>query len=648
MKRILLIATALFALSSHINADVMGGIDLDTQIFSTEGGDTLRLDVLTKSGSVAETPRPVVIFLSGGGFEGQARRTAITDTYPLLPYFVNNGFVGVAADYRCDYARARKEGEVPDKSIGDVVEIDPATIPVVAKAINKSVEIAMTDLFKATRYIVDNAKRYNADPSRIVVVGSSAGAITALTAEHAICNDNRIARKLLPRGFNYAAIIPMAGGVWNQEAATDTLRWRHRPCPMLMFHGDADPIVTYNTIKVPQVSWSMYGSEPVARQLSRMGVPHTLHTYKGMGHHAAVLPMHNKLEAMLHFVQNTVIDTAKTTAVVAPRIYQWESGKGLETYKKTPVDGINRRSYLYKTVGTDSLYLEVFQADTAKTPQPILFYCHGGGWQAGDRLDMTNDPLDMTADFVRNGYTVVSCDYRLGFTKAFQEGRIAEHNIILYIITGQLDKPEVWNVVSDAIDIAIDDTADALAFTLANAPQWGVDTTRVTAIGGSAGAITLLTMQHRMCNDNHPELNSRLPEGFNFNAIVSMAGGVWRSSTDSLTWQRRPCPMIMFHGDADDTVTYYKAIYNGSGAALWGSSELAAQLKQMQVPFTLYTVTGGDHAWSADPIIFNTDDIRRNLQRITVDHEPLQLEIRHTTPGTDYNIPWLVKHQQGL
>ncbi len=639
-----IILTATMSVSA-VSASIMEGIDIETSVYSIQDNDTLRLDVLTPATDTTGTKKPVVIFLSGGGWEGQARRTAITDTYPLLPYFVKHGYIGVAADYRCDFGRSRKSGIIPDHNIGEFVESGTLATPGVTEAIDRAVKMAVNDLFNATRYVIDNADHYNADPSRIVVIGSSAGAITALTAEHDICINDKKARKILPRGFNYAAIIPMAGGVWCADSKSDTLQWNRKPCPVLMFHGDKDPIVSYTTLKVPEHHWSMNGVHDIAAQLSRMGVPHTLYTYAGMDHDAAVVPMNTKLDLIADFLNSTATHPVAHTHI-SPRVTQWPEGNVSEFYKKTPADSVSRISHLYKTVGTDSIYLDVFSpAIRGDKKTPILFYCHGGGWQAGDRFDMTNDWLDMSAYFARRGWTVVTVDYRLKFLEDRNSGRIPDKDIVHYIVSGELDNPQIWSSVSDAIDIAIDDTADALAYTLANADRWNADTTRVVGIGGSAGAITLLTMEHRLCNNTDSTLTSRLPDGFNFSALIPMAGGVWETSgNDTLRWDNPPCPLLMFHGDNDPIVTYNTLHFDRSHASLWGSRYIADQLRQMNLPYMLYTVTGGDHAWSANPIVFNREDIERTLTRMLDDGENIQLDIRLSTPGYNRNGGWFARY----
>lgn len=637
--------TVCSAFTAIADSGLMDGIEVSTDIFAVKGTDTLRVDVLqpVDTGGV-RAGRPAIIFLSGGGWEGQGRRTAITDTYPLLPYFVRKGFVGIAADYRCDFKRARKSGEIPDRSIGDMVADSMLNVAGVVPAIDRAVTMAVDDLTDVTRYILDHADVLGVDPRRIVVVGSSAGAITALTAEHALCNRKGSAARRLPRDFNYAAVIPMAGGVWCE--GRDTLRWKIRPCPLLMFHGDADPIVSYRTLRVPDARWNMNGVSDIAAQMDRMGVLHTLYTLAGMNHDAAVVPMASHLDVMYNFLRQTVLKP-DTTRFVAAEITQWPAGYAPEDSRKA-MDGVVRTTCRYKTVDSDTLYLDVFESPgTSPGKRPVLFYSYGGGWQDGHRLGTMNDKENLMPYFARKGWVSVCYDYRLGFRRARQAGRIEDRSIVDFIVHGRMAEPQVWNVVQQSIDTALYDTADALAFVADNAGVWNADMERVVATGGSAGAINVLTLEYLMCSDTRPDITDRLPDGFRFAALAPMAGGVWYTGSGAPQWRRKPCPMMLFHGDADPVVPIDSVSHATSGAVMWGSRVVVRQLRDMKVPYAMYTITGGDHTWANNPILLNLPDLERFIYRVLDCGEPLQLDIQETTPGLNRDPGWYTRFVTG-
>lgn len=640
--------TVCSAFTAIADSGLMDGIEVSTDIFAVKGADTLRVDVLqpVDTGGV-HAGRPAIIFLSGGGWEGQARRTAITDTYPLLPYFVHKGFVGIAADYRCDFKRARKSGEIPDRSIGDLVADSMLNVTGVVPAIDRAVTMAVDDLTDVTRYILDHADVLGVDPRRIVVVGSSAGAITALTAEHALCNRKGSAVRRLPRDFNYAAVIPMAGGVWC--ATGDTLRWKRRPCPLLMFHGDVDPIVSYTTLRVPSARWNMNGVKDIAAQMDRMGVPHTLYTLSGMNHDAAVVPMASHLDVMYNFLRQTVLEPEKRSRVAAD-VVQWPEGFASEGSRKA-MEGVVRTTCRYKTVDGDTLHLDVFVAPGTvpahSGKRPVLFYSYGGGWQEGHRLGAMSDNVDLTPYFARRGWVSVCYDYRHGFMKARKDGLIDDRSIVDFIVHGRFAEPQVWSAVQQSIDTALYDTADALAFVADNAGVWNADMERVVATGGSAGAINVLTLEYLMCSDTRPDITDRLPDGFRFAALAPMAGGVWYTGSEAPQWRRKPCPMMLFHGDADPVVPIDSVSHATSGAVMWGSRAVVRQLRDMKVPYAMYAVTGGDHTWANNPILLNLPDLERFIYRVLDCGEPLQLDIQETTPGLNRDPEWYTRFVTG-
>lgn len=95
-------------------------------------------------------------------------------------------------------------------------------------------------------------------------------------------------------------------------------------------------------------------------------------------------------------------------------------------------------------------------------PTPLLFYIHGGGWEAGDKQGMRG-----LARYLAAGISVVSINYRYTW-QAQAEGV----------------KPPVSGSLHDA--------ARALQFVRSKAAEWNIDKQRIAASGGSAGACTSL------------------------------------------------------------------------------------------------------------------------------------------------------------
>ena len=210
-KYILLTVVLLVSLSSF----ALG--QKQTYLYAVKGADSLYLDHYVSS---KEAMRPCMIFVFGGGFVRGER-----DNEGYLPYFEylnDNGYDVVSIDYRLGLKDLATSG------VGSMRDM-------IGK-LNNTVNIAVEDLFSATAFVLDNAREWGIDRDMIVTCGSSAGAITVLQAENALCNRKREAT-LLPEGFRYAGVISFAGAIFSLDGAP---KWREKPAPVLMFHGSAD------------------------------------------------------------------------------------------------------------------------------------------------------------------------------------------------------------------------------------------------------------------------------------------------------------------------------------------------------------------------------------------------------------------------
>jgi acetyl esterase/lipase len=104
--------------------------------------------------------------------------------------------------------------------------------------------------------------------------------------------------------------------------------------------------------------------------------------------------------------------------------------------------------------------LDFWRAES-KSPTPVAFVIHGGGWKGGskERLDRFADPNAL----LKAGISIVAINYR-------------------YITS--TEKPPVKAPLHDA--------ARALQFVRSKAKEWNLDKKRIGATGGSAGACSSL------------------------------------------------------------------------------------------------------------------------------------------------------------
>lgn len=170
-------ARAMYALPTAQPARHGVHVVRDVPYRSTGSPDHL-LDVyLPESGATASERRPAVMYVHGGAFCMLSK-----DTHQVMALpFAKRGYVVFNINYR----------------LGPV-----HTYPA-----------PLEDAAAALRWVIDNAARYGADPTRLVLAGESAGAnlVTALTymATHRV--DEPFARALYARAPQIRAVAPIYG-----------------------------------------------------------------------------------------------------------------------------------------------------------------------------------------------------------------------------------------------------------------------------------------------------------------------------------------------------------------------------------------------------------------------------------------------------
>jgi hypothetical protein len=262
---------------------------ISTYTYAEKGGQALCLDVCVDTTVHVQGKRPVLVFSFGGGWETGKRQ----DGDDLIRWFAHRGYVGVSIDYRLYIHQLKTSGK-------------KLNIFNVATSYYSAILTGVEDLYDATSYIIGKADTWNADTSRIAICGSSAGAINSVMAEYLISNDNPLALSHLPRGFNYAALIPCAGGIWQQGDGEPT--WKHKPCACLLYHGTSDQMVPYKVFRPTPPDFGAYGPAFYVDQLKAMHVPYLMHSFSGVDH--AIAGIYNRADIrdeMFNFLQRVMI-----------------------------------------------------------------------------------------------------------------------------------------------------------------------------------------------------------------------------------------------------------------------------------------------------------------------------------------------------
>lgn len=252
-----------------------------TLIYEIKGEDTLRMDFY----GVPDKDAPCMVFMFGGGFfTGQRNKPAYIDFFEDMN---RNGIAVASIDYRLGLAQLHKMTSKP--SVGELVGL-----------LTASVDMAVEDLYSATRYLLAHTDELGISPSKIVPCGSSAGAISVLTAEW----HRSRGEADLPEGFSYAGVISFAGAVYSTSGAP---KWDvDKACPLMLYHGDADSNVPYRKLAVGKVG--MFGTDYLYdKYLSRADAPYYVCIYRDVDHVVAGAPYLQNRQQICWFIDKIVL-----------------------------------------------------------------------------------------------------------------------------------------------------------------------------------------------------------------------------------------------------------------------------------------------------------------------------------------------------
>ena len=230
-----------------------------------------------------------MVFAFGGGFIGGARDD--NQIPKLKEYYTQKGWVVISIDYRL--------GMKGQKSYDMVANLNKY---------ERSIEMAGEDMISATDYILKNlltTPQFTINPDYIVLVGSSAGAITILEADYFL--GNRIhGAEMLPDTFHYAGLMPFSGAIFSRKGK---VKYRVQPpAPTLFCHGTSDRLVKYT--KIEFFNLGMYGSDALVKRFEKFDYPYQIRRYEGIGHDVAGYFKY-EFELMDKFIDNYVFNHKK-------------------------------------------------------------------------------------------------------------------------------------------------------------------------------------------------------------------------------------------------------------------------------------------------------------------------------------------------
>ena len=288
MKRIFAIITLILC---ALPLSAQDNIKKDTFHYATNDNVELYLDRYT-SATPSSEPQPAMIFAFGGGFVQGSRDV---DYYqPYFRHLAERGIVVVSIDYRLG------------------LKALPANVGIVDMIgyLNNAVNIAVEDMYSATNFLIANAKEWNIDTSKIMISGSSAGAITALQAEWFRDKGAELA-KMLPEGFRYAGVVSCAGALF---AIREKPKFSGDAAPMLLFHGTADSNVPYNQASIMGIGF--YGSEYIVKNLEKRDGAYYFYSAEYVDHSLAGTPLFEQCDLIMQFIRDYVLEGKRAQTVV--------------------------------------------------------------------------------------------------------------------------------------------------------------------------------------------------------------------------------------------------------------------------------------------------------------------------------------------
>ena len=251
-------------LSAEVTAQERGRTECETYEYFRRDS-ALFLDVYRPSAPRAD--KAAVMTLFGGGFAiGERNSRLMKESAQAL---VERGFTVISIDYRLGLkdsavvASHKRLLKVPD-------------------LFRYCIDIAVEDCAAAVSWVCANSGMLDIDPSRLILTGSSAGAITVLQLDYCRANSMEEA-SALPEGWKPAAVVPYSGGVMCRDSE---LKYATDPAPTMLMHGMKDKIVSYRSFGLPFMG-KIHGGKKMDKALNRQDIPHWFIRFDGIGHEVA-------------------------------------------------------------------------------------------------------------------------------------------------------------------------------------------------------------------------------------------------------------------------------------------------------------------------------------------------------------------------
>lgn len=238
-------------------------------------GEALKMDIYRKKSTENEV-QPAIFNVHGGAFAMGARDGGATAAY--MSEYARKGVTGISIQYRLLLKGALSGGAASggmEQMLGALLNLIQDT-----ERMESIFDAPVEDLYAATNYLLQHSKELGIDKDRIMISGSSAGAMTCLRAEYMLKNGMPLS-KVLPEGFKYAGIVSFAGALY---VDTGTPTWAIPHAPILFIHGSKDEVLREKGLMFGFGKQGLYSPKMYTKELYKTGTPYKYITLKGRDH----------------------------------------------------------------------------------------------------------------------------------------------------------------------------------------------------------------------------------------------------------------------------------------------------------------------------------------------------------------------------
>ncbi|AOL93286.1 alpha/beta hydrolase [Porphyrobacter sp. LM 6] len=228
--------------------------------------------------------------------------------------------------------------------------------------------------------------------------------------------------------------------------------------------------------------------------------------------------------------------------------------------------------------GSIPLFVDIYRPQAScDAPRPTVVYVHGGGFVGGTRKGGNVEAI--AQELAARGINLLSISYRLQGDNPVISSEFAQFERDFQLLNTTEPSARVT-----AFTAAVEDATKALRWAVDNAGAYCIDPQRFGVWGGSAGAFTVMHVAYSLDEYAIPRPPVRV--------AVDYWGGHFRVAD----LEAGEPPLFVMHGTADSTVPYLRA------------TELTNRAQAVGVPFTLYSIIGGEHDFNGSGFFVLTVD----------------------------------------